>query len=184
MSDPTTVIDGIVIPSGSPLFLTVVGMHVLVALTCVVTGFIAMLSPKRFGRHPKVGSTYYWFLAAVFGTATILSLMRWEEDKTLFVLAVISFAAGTLGRAALRGRWRHWARFHIAGMGTSYIFLLIAFYVDNGKNLPVWRDLPAVSYWLIPLVVGTPIVIRALLFHPLAARSAQVHVNPPIERHS
>ena len=170
MSDPTTVIAGIVIPSTSPLFLTVVAMHVLVALICVVTGLIAMLSPKRFGRHPRFGSTYYWFLSAVFATATILSVMRWEEDKALFVLAVISFATGTLGRAALRGRWRHWARLHIAGMGASYIFLLIAFYVDNGKNLPVWRDLPAVSYWLIPLMVGTPIVIGALLFHPLAAQ--------------
>jgi hypothetical protein len=167
MSDPSTAIAGIVIPSTSPLFLTVVAMHVLVALICVVTGFIAMLSPKRFGRHPRFGSIYYWHLSVVFATAIVLSVMRWEEDKTLFVLAVASFAAGTLGRAALRGRWPHWPRLHIAGMGASYIVLLIAFYVDNGKNLPVWRDLPAVSYWLIPLAVGTPIVIRALLSHPL-----------------
>ena len=27
-------------------------------------------------------------------------------------------------------------------MGASYILLLTAFYVDNGKNLPLWRELP------------------------------------------
>ena len=32
-------------------------------------------------------------------------------------------------------------KLHITGMGTSYVLLLTAFYVDNGKNLPLWRDL-------------------------------------------
>ena len=52
-------------------------------------------------------------------------------------------------------------------MGTSYIFLLIAFYVDNGKNLPVWRELPPTLYWLLPTVLGAPLIIHALLRHPL-----------------
>jgi hypothetical protein len=34
-------------------------------------------------------------------------------------------------------------------MGTSYIALLTAFYVDNGKNLPLWSHLPNLAYWLI-----------------------------------
>ena len=63
--EETTVVAGIPIPSTSPIFLTVVGLHVLVGLVCVVAGAIAMLSPKRSGRHPTFGTIYYWGLVAV-----------------------------------------------------------------------------------------------------------------------
>jgi hypothetical protein len=53
-------------------------------------------------------------------------------------------------------------------MGLSYIVLLTAFYVDNGESLPVWRDLPAIAYWLAPGLVGLPILGWSLLRHPLA----------------
>jgi hypothetical protein len=58
-------------------------------------------------------------------------------------------------------------------MGGSYIVLLIAFYVDNGKNLPVWRSLPPISYWLGPAAIGLPIILYAILRHPIARRSSQ-----------
>jgi len=32
--------------------------------------------------------------------------------------------------------------------------MLIAFYMDNGKQLPVWKHLPSVTYWLLPTAVG------------------------------
>jgi hypothetical protein len=82
--------------------------------------------------------------------------------------ALISFASAWLGRAALRQRWHNWARVHITGMGLSYILILIAFYVHNGKQLPLWKDLPHFMYWLLPLAVGTPLIVWALLRHPLA----------------
>jgi hypothetical protein len=53
-------------------------------------------------------------------------------------------------------------------MGLSYVLLLVAFCVDNGKQLPLWKDLPYFMYWLLPLAIGVPPVIRALLRHPLA----------------
>jgi hypothetical protein len=59
-------------------------------------------------------------------------------------------------------------KLHITGMGVSYILLLTAFYVDSGKNLPLWRDLPPVAYWLAPALVGIPLIARALLWHTLA----------------
>ena len=79
---------------------------------------------------------------ALFGSATFLSLMSWDENYHLFILGALSFACGWFGRSALRHRWRYWVRLRIAGMGLSYILMLIAFYVDNGKQLPVWKDLP------------------------------------------
>jgi len=30
----------------------------------------------------------------------------------------------------------------MTGMSLSYVLMLIAFYVDNGKQLPIWKDLP------------------------------------------
>ena len=52
-----------------------------------------------------------------------------------------------------------------------YVFMLIAFYVDNGKQLPIWKELPPVTYWLLPLCAALPLVIRALLWHPLVRAS-------------
>jgi hypothetical protein len=162
MTDNTINVGGIEIPSNSPIFLTIVGVHVLVALVCVVTGPVAMLSGKRPGRHPIFGTLYYWFLSAVFASATVLSAMRWAEDYHLFILGALSFAAASLGRTARRGRWQNWVVLHISGMGLSYVLLVTAFYVDNGKNLPLWKELPPITYWLLPGAVGVPLIVRAL----------------------
>ena len=163
MTDNTITVAGIEIPSNSPIFLAIVGFHVLVALVCVLTGPVAMLSRKRPGRHPTFGTLYYWFLLVVFASATALSAMRWAEDYLLFILGALSFGAAALGRAARRGRWQNWAVLHISGMGSSYVLLITAFYVDNGKSLPLWKDLPHITYWLMPGAVGIPLIVRALV---------------------
>ena len=167
--DDRTSLAGIVIPSTNPVFLAVVGIHILLGLACVITGAIAILSQKRAGRHPLYGSVYFWCLAGVFVTASGIAAVRWAEDYHLFVLGVLSLAAACLGRQARRERWRFWVRLHIAGMGSSYVLLLIAFYVDNGKSLPLWRELPPMTYWLLPTVVGNPLIVHALVRHPLAS---------------
>jgi hypothetical protein len=168
MTGASITIAGIEIPSTDPAFLSIVALHVLFGLACTITGIIAMLSPKRSGRHPLFGTIYYWCLLGVFVTASALAAVRWTEDYHLFILGTLAFAAAHLGRMARRKRWSQWVKLHIAGMGTSYILLLTAFYVDNGKNLPLWRDLPPITYWLVPAIVGIPLIIRALLWHPLA----------------
>jgi uncharacterized membrane protein YozB (DUF420 family) len=71
---PFKVIAGIEIPSASPVFLSVVVLHVLVALVCVLVGLVVMVATnKGSANHRKLGLTYFWFLAAVFVTATVLS---------------------------------------------------------------------------------------------------------------
>ena len=54
----------------------------------------------------------------------------------------------------------------MTGISLSYVLMLIAFYIDNGKQLPIWKDLPYFTYWLLPVMISTPILIRALLWHP------------------
>jgi hypothetical protein len=165
-----TDVAGIQIPSDNPVFLTVAGIHIALGLACAVAGVIAMLSPKCAGRHPNYGTAYFWCLSGVFVSATGLAVARWAEDYHLFILGALSFAAAYFGRQARQHCWNNWVRLHLTGMGTSYILLLTAFYIDNGKQLPVWRDLASITYWLIPAAIGIPLIIRALFQHPLVRR--------------
>lgn len=158
------------IPCGSPLFLTVLAVHVPFGIACTATGVAAMLSEKGPGRHPRFGTFYYWGLAVVCLTAAVLSAMRWAENRHLFILALLSFAAASVSRTAHRRRWRGWIRLHLAGMSLSYILMLTAFYVDNGKSLPLWQELPPIAYWILPGAVGLPLIAWAWWRHPLVRR--------------
>ena len=77
---------GIQIPSTDPVFLTIVGFHILIGLACVISGAVAIFSRKGRGRHSRFGALYFWLLAVLFGSASILSLMRWTDDYHLFIL--------------------------------------------------------------------------------------------------
>src|SRR5512132_2210671 len=150
------------IPPGSTTFHLLLAVHIAAALTCVATGAAAALSPKQPGRHPRLGTVYYRSLTVVVASAAWLAALRWPQDAYLLVLGILSFAAATLGRTARRRRWRwqrwRWIGLHLTGMSASYILLLTAFYVDNGKHLPVWKSLPSLAYWLLPSAVGLPLV--------------------------
>jgi uncharacterized membrane protein len=182
MADAVTIVAGLPIPSTSPIFLTAVGFHVLAGLTCVVTGAIAMLSRKGRGQHSDSGTIYFGALVAVFASAAGLSAVRLGEDYTLAILGALAMAAAGFGRTALRRRWAAWTRLHIAGMGTSYILLLTAFYVDNGKNLPLWRELPQIAFWMLPSAVGVPIIAFNQLRHPLVRRQPGRATSAPDQR--
>jgi hypothetical protein len=162
MAAPLKTFAGFDLPSDSPLFVGTLSVHVIFGLACVALGIVAMLSAKGRGRHPKAGTLYYWSLAGLLASATVLASMRWAEDYHLFILGALAFASATVGRTARRHLWRRWVDFHVTGMGLSYILMLTAFYVDNGKNLPLWRDLPYIAYWVLPGAVGVPLIVNAL----------------------
>ncbi|TCU68270.1 hypothetical protein EDE08_109331 [Bradyrhizobium sp. R2.2-H] len=167
----STIIAGIEVPSVDPLFLAIVfAVHIPLGLLCVISGAVAMLLPKGRGRHSDAGTIYFWGQLALFSSATILAIMRWAENYHLFALGLLSFAAAWFGRAMLQRHWPDSVRLHVAGMGSSYVLMLVAFYVDNGKQLPVWRELPHFMYWLLPLAIGLPIILHAMFRHPLAQR--------------
>src|SRR5262245_25776151 len=171
MNDEGVVVLGIPIPSSSPMFLSIVAVHVAAGLVCSLAGIAAMLSPKRAGRHPTAGAVYYWSLVVVFLSMSALSILRWPHNTHLFVLGMLSFSAGRIGRTARRRLWRGWLRLHIGGMAISYILLLTAFYVDNGPHLPLWRSLPSLAYWVLPSLLGLPLMVWALRCHPLILRT-------------
>ncbi|MBO0765880.1 MAG: hypothetical protein J2P50_15030 [Hyphomicrobiaceae bacterium] len=173
----TTVVLGIPIPSADPTFLAIVGVHILFGIGAVTAGAIAMLSRKGRGRHAQSGTLYFWLLLGVFGTMSALALLRWAENSHLFMLGTLSILSAYSGRAAARYRWPQWPRLHLFGMGASYIFMLSAFYVDNGKNLPLWRDLPEIAFWVLPGAIGLPLIVWAAQRHPVVLNFDRSH--PP-----
>ena len=148
--------------SAAPVFLAFLAVHVLAGLTAVITGAVAALARKGSPQHIRAGRWYYRAITVVFVTATVLAAMRWRQDYYLFVIGAVAFAAATVGYQHRR-RHRPGDTGHIVGMGTAYVAMLTAFYVDNGPHLPLWDHLPALAFWLLPSAIGAPIIIRAVL---------------------
>lgn len=171
------VVLGIPIPSTDPVFLAIIGVHVLFGLVALITGAVAILSKKGRGRHSNLGTIYFWCLFGVFLTMSALSFMRWAENCLLFILGALAFASAYLGRTAVQRRWRQWPRLHLTGMGASYILMLTAFYVDNGKNLPLWKELPEIAFWFLPSTIGVPLILYALFRHPLVVSFARLQAG-------
>ncbi len=163
MQDGVTEFAGIVIHSDDPLFLTIVALHFMAGLFAVTAGVVAMLSRKQRGGHSRWGAAYFWSICAVFTSAAALTFLRGPEDLHLLLLGASALATAWIGSSARRGRWRNSTRVHLAAMGCSYIFLLTAFYVETGDQLPLWRSLPPILYWILPAALGLPIIAYALM---------------------
>ena len=163
MSEDPIIIAGIPIPFHNPVLLAILAVHVAAGLAGVISGILAMVNKKGPGRHSSFGLLYYRCLLVMFVTALILAVTRSTEDYYLAIFAILAFAAASQGRAALHGDRRFRIKMHISGMGLSYTLMLAAFYMDNGKNLPLWRDLPAFSYWMAPGAIGAALILYALV---------------------
>jgi len=153
---------GLPIPHAGPVFAIALTAHIAAGLTAVAAGALAATAAKRPGRHPTAGRTYLVALGFIFATATIMSVIRWREDAHLFAIACVAAGLGLFGWRARRRQRPGWPTRHAIGMGGSYIALLTGFYVDNGPFLPLWNRLPHVSYWLLPSLIGVPLIWSAL----------------------
>jgi hypothetical protein len=153
---------GLPIPDAGPIFATALVVHIVSGLTAVTTGALAAAARKRAGRHPRAGRVYLCALGGIVATATIMAIIRWRDDAHLFAIAVIAFGLGLYGYRARRRHRPGWPPHHAIGMGGSYIALLTGFYVDNGPFLPLWNQLPHITYWLLPSVLGVPLIWLAL----------------------
>jgi len=151
---------GLNLASTTPFFLILLATHILAALLAIISGLCAMLARKSGLRHGRAGKSYMIALLAVFLTACSLAPFRWPADLPLVMVG------GGAVLAAGYGFWFRWKRRagdvpHIVAMGSSFVLMLTAFYVDNGPHLPLWQLLPSWSFWLIPAAVGAPFIVRA-----------------------
>jgi hypothetical protein len=172
-------IDGLPLSFFLPLI-----VHALAGLTTGVTGVLAFRAPKRRGRHHQWGKTYLWAYTVVFLTAIILSVQRLPADTYLLVLATLGYGLALSGYAARRFRQepiirrtvgKQWVIVHISGMIGSYVVLWTAFYVDNAHLIPGLKELPTLTFWVLPTVVALPFLVVSLSrFAPRTARHAQL----------
>jgi hypothetical protein len=163
----TTDIFGIPVPSTDRTFLSFVVVHILVSLVAVVSGLGAMLSDKGRQRHSTYGKIYFWSMLLAFCTVITLSVMRWPHNIHLLSIGVLAISFTLAGYWLAKSQRLNWTRHHTICMGASYILLMTGFYVDNGKNLPFWKLFPQWFFWVFPVIVGVPIILWALLKHPL-----------------
>jgi uncharacterized membrane protein len=152
---------GIPIPNAGPVFLVALVFHIIAGLVAVVAGAGAMLARKGASWHLRFGRIYLAGISVLFVTMLVLAVIRWPLDNHLVALGVIATAAAFSGFA---NRRRHGMdRWHIIAMGVSYIAMLTAFYVDNGPHLPLWELLPGWAFWIVPALVGIPLITWAIV---------------------
>jgi hypothetical protein len=96
---------------------------------------------------------------ALFVTMSALAFSRWSEDYHLSILGLLSFIAATIGRTTRRKLWPSWPR-HMTGMVASYIPMITVFYADNESSLRLRRELPPLAFWILPTLIGAPILIN------------------------
>jgi hypothetical protein len=173
MSQALLGVDGIGMLFKSSAFFPILGVHILAGLICVVTGIVSMVSEKRAGLHPRCGTIYHWSLAILVTSGGLLAA-HWTDDRLLLVLGVVSLGASCLGRTARKRNGQTWIGTHIISMGCSFIVMLTAFCVEEGESLPGLSGLPRSAYWLLPTLVGTPFIVRAVVCQRLRYRRAVV----------
>lgn len=146
-------------------------VHGLTGLTRGVTGVMTFRVPKGPGRHHQWGKRYLWAYSLVFLTATILSVQRWQADAYLFLLAVLGYGFALCGYSARRFRQalrmlrvlgEQWVVVHLVGMIGSYVVLWTAFYVDNAHLIPLLNQLPTLTFWVLPGLIGFPFVVLSI----------------------
>jgi len=166
MATSSTVVLGIVIPSADPIFLSVVGAHVLLGLGCVVSGVAAMLATKGRGYHSTFGTMYYWFMCGTFLTMATLAFMRWSEDYVLFVLGAMAFVLVALGRFArsyglslrVHPRTREWFRQPLFNPEWPSVFYFVIRYFARAAIESTIRTMRAKPHNPMPHIIVPPIM--------------------------
>lgn len=137
-------------------FLLVV--HIIAGMVCLVIGLCAAFSQKRRGKHTRFGEIYHGSYVFVFVTAALMAMMRWEQLAYLFYIALFSYALALSAYLAVKIRWKNWIGLHIGGMLGSYIGVVTAVLVVNVSSISIFNGMPALLFWFLPTIVGTPII--------------------------
>ena len=139
-------------------------VHVTCGTLGLVVGPLAMLAPKRRGRHTRLGLAYQTLVAGLCVTA--LGLVVFHPGVwPLAVIAVLTEAAALAGWWLQRRRPPGWLAGHIACLCGSYVSFVTAFLVVSFPR-SIWP-------WVVPTIIATPLIARrtaATFATPLAAQ--------------
>jgi hypothetical protein len=147
-------------------------LHVAAGASVLILGPIAMFSAKRRGRHTRAGDAYHWSFFVLFVTAVGLAILDWEESWWLAPVGAGSYAFALLGFASAKRRWREkWLQHHVIGQCGSYIAAVTALLVVN-----LGRD--ATAAWIVPTIVGSPLIAWLTLEVAAGRRPRRVRLQP------
>jgi uncharacterized membrane protein len=141
------------------LFTIFLILHIAAGTIGLVIGPFAMYFPKRKGLHTKLGRIYFYAMSLVCISAFGLSILHWKESWWLGFVAAFSFYFAGKGYLAAKYREESWVGRHISGMLGSYIAMTTALFVVNASSLPGYETLPIFVYWLLPTIIGTPLIV-------------------------
>jgi hypothetical protein len=131
-------------------------IHIAAGSFGLVLGPVAMLAPKRRGRHTRAGTVYHWNMLVVGLSAIGLAVLAWAQIWWFVPIAVFSYGNALFGYLAVRRKRPGWLPRHIGGMGGSYIALVTALLVVNAGVAAWWA-------WGLPTVVGSVLLRRTTL---------------------
>ena len=132
--------------------------HILAGVICLITGFLAINSEKKKGKHTLLGETYHISYVVIFITSIVMAITNWNESAYLFYIAIFSYGLALYGYLASKIKWKRWLSSHITGMLGSYIGVITAALVVNQSKIPFIQDFPSLFIWFLPTVIGTPLI--------------------------
>jgi hypothetical protein len=128
-------------------------LHIAAGSLGLVLGSLAMLAPKRPGRHARLGLAYQASTAVLCLTAFVLVAYR-PEFWWLGVIAAATWAAALCGWWMARHQPHGWVQWHLNLMCSSYISFVTALLVVN-------LGLKSLIAWTLPTLIGAPLIARA-----------------------
>ncbi|MDX6698549.1 MAG: hypothetical protein QOE65_1946 [Solirubrobacteraceae bacterium] len=133
----------------------ILALHIAAGGTGLLLGPVAFAAAKRRGPHTRLGEAYHWVMLAVCVSAAGLAVLAWDRIWWFLPIAAFSYANALAGYVAVKRRRPGWLRRHVRGMGGSYIALVTALLVVNTQ-----AKVPAM--WILPTVVGSPLIVWLL----------------------
>jgi hypothetical protein len=134
------------------LFNLILAVHILFGFGALLAGVLAMAVRKSRGLHTRLGEAYHWLYVGIALTACALAALQWERLWWFVPIAVGSYAFALLGYAMAKIRPKDWLKYHLIGQGGSYIGIITAVLVVN-LGIKAWVP------WVLPTLVGTPLII-------------------------
>ena len=136
----------------------ILALHIAAGTVGLVLGPLALGARKRPGLHTRAGETYHWVMLTVCLTAGLMALLDWARLWFFLPIGAFSYAFAFAGYLAAKRRWAGWLRTHISGQGGSYIAMVTALLVVNWESLTGSPGLTAPLAWILPTLIGTPII--------------------------
>ncbi|WP_298990906.1 DUF2306 domain-containing protein [uncultured Pseudokineococcus sp.] len=148
--------------------------HALAGGAGLLLGPVVMALPKRRDRHGLAGRVYVPVTVVMTTTALALAALDPGRLWGLATIAVATLVCALAGTALARRRPPGWLPAHVRLMGASYLSFVTAFLLTQ------WSSPLA---WVLPTLVGTPLIALAVHRLPPAARRAgrprAVHAPAP-----